>query len=268
MNKPSKPLAYLMLGASGSGRREIIYDLIEGGVGEGAHSHILLSQIDEDPQFEAKVSQLPNVSLSRWKRESDALLTPPLPLATTHVFFQTDGRSNPVDQIEIFPQWLQSNDVELGRIICVVDCQLAEKHPALLVWYEACIHFADVVLLNRREGVANKWISDFQRHFEDQYYPCLFEFIKAGRVKNPALLLEPEARRLSQVFDKRDDFITADLEIGIENEEGEETLTAEEEQERKYEELTPPEEDLYLARKNGGYRMKVIPDIAKYLSGR
>ena len=32
---PAKPLVYLILGAAGSGRREIVADLIEGGLGDG-----------------------------------------------------------------------------------------------------------------------------------------------------------------------------------------------------------------------------------------
>ena len=69
---------------------------------------------------------------------------------------------------------------ELARVLCVVHCALAEKHPALLAWYDACVHFSDVVLLQRREGVANKWVSDFLKHYQDQFMPCLFETVKAG----------------------------------------------------------------------------------------
>jgi hypothetical protein len=52
---------------------------------------------------------------------------------------------------------------------------------------------------DRREGVANKWLSDFRAHFDGQFYPCLFELVKGGRVKNPALVLDPLARRMSHL---------------------------------------------------------------------
>ena len=43
--------------------------------------------------------------------------------------------------------------ITIARVITIVNCELAEKHSALLAWYEACVHFSDIVLLNRREGV-------------------------------------------------------------------------------------------------------------------
>jgi hypothetical protein len=53
-------------------------------------------------------------------------------------------------------------------------------------------------------GRPNKWIGDFKGKFEHKFYPCLFEFVKEGRVKNPALVLAPVARRMSHVFDEQE----------------------------------------------------------------
>jgi G3E family GTPase len=175
------------------------------------------------------------------------------------VFFVTDGRANPVDQLEALKAWIEAQGAELARIVCVVDCQLAERHPALRAWFDACVHFADVVLLNRREGVANKWMSDFQARFKSQFMPCLFEMVKAGRVKNPGLVLDPQARRMSHVFDEEQDWIFTNAE-GDEVEEDEET-EGDEEVEAK------PEEDPYFERLNGGRRVKELPDIAAFLDG-
>jgi len=155
--------------------------------------------------------------------------------------------------------WLEAQgDGELARVLCVVNCQLAEKNPPLLAWYEACVHFADVVLLNRREGVENKWLSDFLNHFKKQFYPCLFETVKNGRVKNPALVLEPQARRMTHVFDEEPNWIFTNAE-GEEIDEQEETGGDEDEIQAK------PEEDTYFERRNGGRRVKQIPDIAQFL---
>lgn len=251
MSNEQKPLIYLILGATGSGRREVLADLIEGGLGDGETAAVLLSA---DEPAEAVEERLPQIARWRWTGE---FIEGALPAGATTVFFVTDGRTNPVDQIEVFKAWLEAQGGELARVLCVVNCQLAAAHSALRAWYEACVHFSDVVLLNRREGVENKWMSDFQGHFKDQFMPCLFEMVKAGRVKNPRLILDPQARRLSHVFDEEQDWIFTDAE-GTEIDEEEETEGDEEVE-------ATLEEDPYFERLNGGRRAKEIPDVRKYL---
>lgn len=246
-----KPLVYLLLGAAGSGRREILFDLIEAGLAENETAAVMLSDGEEasewDAKFPARVS---------WKWQ-DELIVGQLPAGVSHVFFVTDGRANPVEQIEVFKAWVEAQGAAVARVLCVVNCQLAEKNPPLLAWYEACVHFSDVVLLTRREGVANKWLSGFLGHFEKQFYPCLFELVKGGRVKNPALVLDPLARRMSHVFDADQEWVFTDS-AGEEIDEEEET-GGDEEVEAKL------EEDIYFARDAAGRRAKRIPDIAKFL---
>jgi len=246
-----KPLIYLILGPSGSGRRAVIADLIEGGLDEGDRPAVLLSDAERASPFDAKLPKL-----ARWTWTGELIIAE-VPADASHIFFVTDGRGNPVDQTEVFKAWLESQGGELARILCVVDCQLGEKHPPLLAWYEACVHFSDVVLLNHREGVANKWLSDFQTHFKKQFLPCLFEMVKADRVKNPGLVLEPQARRMTHAFDDEQDWIFTDAE-GEEIDEQEETDSEEEVE-------ATLEEDPYFARLNGGRRVKEIPDIGKFL---
>ena len=248
----TKPLVYLILGAAGSGRREIIADLIAGGLDETDRVAVML------PSAEAPVAAdeaLPPVSRWEWR---DDVMVGTLPPEATHVFFVTDGTRNPIDQIEVFKAWVEAQGGELARVICIVNSQLGAQHPALLAWFEACIHFSDVVLLNRREGVENKWVSDFLGHFKKLYYPCVFDLVKDGRVKNPALVLEPQARRMSHVFDEEPNWIFTNAE-GEEIDEQEETGDDDDEIEAK------PEEDPYFERRNGGRRVKEIPDIAKFL---
>lgn len=248
---PPKPLVYLVLGASGSGRREVLVDLIEDGLTAEDRPAIMLAGSEA---ASATDSRLPR--LSRWEWRKDAIAGD-LPEGATHVFFVADGHVNPVDQAEVFKPWVEAQGGEVGRVVCVVDCQLAEKNPPLLAWYEACIHFADVVLFNKREGVANKWFSDFQAHFKDQFYPCLFELVKDGRVRNPALILVPEARRMSHAFDEEQDWIFT-------NAEGEQIDEQDEAEEDELE--AKPEEDPYFERRAGGRRVKEVPDIRRYLS--
>lgn len=247
---PQKPLVYLVLGASGSGRREVLADLITDGLGEGDRAAVMIAQAEAADAADARLPQV-----SRWEWRDDTI-SGSLPEGLTHVFFVADGHRNQVDQAEVFKPWVEAQGGEVARVFCIIDCRLAERHPPLLAWFEACVHFADVVLLNKREGVANKWLSDFQAHFKKQFYPCLFDFVKEGRVRNPALVLEPEARRMSHAFDAEQDWIftnAAGKEIDEQDEaEGEEVEAA-------------PEEDPYFARRSGGRRVKELPDIARFL---
>lgn len=251
MSEEKTPV-YLILGATGSGRREILADLIADGLEESDRAAVLL------PAGEAETAadgSLPRVSRWEWR---DGIIFAPLPPEATHVFFVVDGAKNPVDQIEAFKIWLEAQGAEVARVLCVVDAQLAEKHAPLLAWFEACVHFSDVVLLNKREGVANKWMSDFRAHFDKQYYPCVFEMVRENRVKNPALVLEPQARRMSHVFDAEQDWIFTNAD-GDEIDEQEENEDGEDEVEAK------PEEDPYFEKLTGGRHVKQLPDIAKYL---
>lgn len=245
-----KPLVYLVLGAAGSGRREILVDLIGDGLGEADRPAVVLAESEAPSEFDAKLPEL-----TRWKW-TDETIGGQFPVEASHVFFVTEGRSNPVEQIEVFKTWIEAEGGEIARVLCVVNCQLAEKNPPLLAWYEACVHFSDVVLLTRREGVENKWLSGFLGHFEKQFYPCLFELVKGGRVKNPRLVLDPLARRMTHIFDAEQDWVFTNSE-GEEIDEDEET--EDEEVEAKV------EEDPYLIRDAAGRRAKRLPDIAKFL---
>jgi hypothetical protein len=220
-------------------------DLIEGGLSEGDRPAVLISSTEEAYPADASLPDL-----GTWALLPEAGIDAEFPEGASHIFIVLDGRLNPVDQIEAWKGWLEARGIEVGRVYCVVNCRLAEKHPKLFAWYEACIHFSDVVLLNCREGVSNKWIGEFKARFTDKYYPCLFEFVKAGRVDNPALVLAPVARRMSHVFDETE---------WIADEDEEDQEDSEEEVEMK------PEEDPYFERRNGGRRVHEIPHIADFL---
>lgn len=267
------PLVYIILGAAGSGRREVLADLIAGGLAEGDHAVVLLSSAEAASDADPKLA-----NVTRWTWHEGAI-DASLPPGATHVFFVTDGRLNPVDQLEALQKWVPAVQAEIGRVITVVNCRLAEQHAALIVWYEACIYFSDVALLNNREGVANKWMSEFQLRFKELCYPCLFEIVKAGRVKNPLIVLDPQARRMSHIFD-------IDEWTGI-NLEGVEFGTEGEDEPEEEEEVTPksdagkkkghpnqsptddddwlPEKEPYFETLPNGRRAKEIPDITKYL---
>jgi hypothetical protein len=221
--------------------------MIEGGLEEGDRAAVLVAAPEPADPADARLT-----GLARWSMGEDGSVEAEFPEGVTHVFIVFDGRMNPVDQIEAFKSWLDLRTIEVARVVCVVNCQLLEKNPKLFAWYEACIHFSDVVLLNQRDGVPNKWIGNFKGKFEHKFYPCLFEFVREGRVRNPALVLAPVARRMSHVFDEQE-WIAADPD------DDEEDLADGEETEMK------PEEDLYFERRSGGRRVHEIPNIADYL---
>jgi hypothetical protein len=240
-------LVYLVVGAAGSGRREVLADLIENGLGEADKPAVLVSEAEWADPADARLGEV-----GRWSMQADIHVQAEMPADASHVFVLFDGRMNPVDQIEGFKAWLADKATEVSRVLCVVNCELLEKNPKLFAWYEACIYFSDVVLLNQREGVSNKWISDFKGKFEHKFYPCLFEFVKEGGVKNPALVLDPIPRRMSHVFDEQDWIAEDDDDDEDEQKEGDEV-------EMK------AVEDPYLERRNGGRRVHEIPHIADYL---
>jgi hypothetical protein len=273
-----KPLVYIILGAAGSGRRDVLADLVEAGLGADDRAAVLLAANEGATEADNKLP-----AIARWSWVEGEIAAA-LPAEATHVFFVADGRMNPVDLLEKFPGWLAASGGELGRVITVVNCTLAEKHPALQVWYEACIHFSDIALLNHRDGVANKWMSTFLARFKALCLPCLFELVKAGRVKNPLIVLEPQARRMSHIFDVTDwtGIDTTDIEFGedgdLDSDDDGDAKTAKADKakpkkkgragadEEPDEDDWKPTLDPYFVLDAAGRRKMALPDIAAYLA--
>ncbi|GAB5559445.1 MAG: hypothetical protein SynsKO_10920 [Synoicihabitans sp.] len=248
----SERIVYLILGAPGSGRREVVADLIEGGLDETDSAAVFLSAREE-------ASALGDAAMAIWEWTEDLTMVGDWPKGADVGFFVADGRIDPVDQVEAFKSWAASHGASVVRVICVAHCALLHEHEELMAWYDACIHFSDIVLLNRRDGVPNKWVSDYQTRFAKRFLPCLVEMVRKGRIKNPALVLDQQARRMSHWFDEDDSdgwraFVAEAEDVIIEDEaEGEEDL----------DETEPVDE--YLERNLGGGRRKRIPDIREFL---
>ncbi len=242
---------YIIMGARGSGRREVLLDLLNQpeAAAENAPAALFLCDSEPPSACDENLAVLPHVHRHQWRWDEDEPVMPATEIVDrcANTFIILDGAANPVDQIEALCAWLQTTGHRIARVLTVVDCALLESSPGALPWYEACIHFSDVVLLNRREGVSNKWIKDYQEAFAKACFPCLFESVRKGRVANPARILYPEARRLSQIFDEEPEETVVESSAEDEDEEGE-------------------DEDPYLARKPGGFRRNPIPDIRDFLS--
>lgn len=191
---------FLILGSPGSGRRQILADLVEGGYEEDDAVSVAIIRSEAAEAASEVLHAFANLSLLPY----DELPSLPPPADASALFILVAGNAEPADSIEAVQRFLKQNRLELTRIIAVIDCALAEREAHLVPWFDCCIHFADVVLLNHREKVSPKWMRDFQKRYRDQHLPCLFENVKKGRVSNPALVLDPTPRRASLIFDDID----------------------------------------------------------------
>jgi G3E family GTPase len=227
-----------------------VADLVEGGMHPSDKPLTVLAKEEPLRPEDARLG-----SVERWDSETGSF--PELAQGFTHVFVVVDGKANPIDQIERFKGWLPLSGGQLARILCVVDCRLARKHPALTAWFDACIHFSDVVLLTHREGLDNKWVTEFQGRFKKMFLPFLLETVKDGKVKNPALVLAPQARRISHAFDDAPEWLVDGKDV--------DELDEEDEGEGEEEVEVTEKVDPYFERWVSGRRVKEIPDIGKYL---
>lgn len=235
---------YLILGSAGAKRRIVLADLIAEGLMPEDRAAVLLSDTEmPDPAGDAALAKS-GALVGRWTWAKPEVHFD-VPEDVSHLFLVADGRSNPVDQIEALREELQMrHNVRLARVIFIADAALLHAKQELQPWYDACAHYADVVLFTRVEGFDQKWVGAFEKRYRDQYYPFLYEIVRRDALKNPAVMLVPEARRVSKVFDE---------DIALADESDEEIEEA------------MPENDKYFARKRGGTRVEHIPEIRDFL---
>src|SRR6478609_10496395 len=246
--------AYFILGTPGTSRRALVRDLAENGLPD-EKVVVLLAESEAPSPDDDRLAKLANVEVRRWTWAAPEFPRMKLPADAT-VFLIADPWADLIDQLEAVKPWLQGHGLELARIFCCVDCQLAEKNPVLSQWYDAAIRFADVVFLANREGVDNKWLSDFIARYRDEAFPTLFIHMKKGDLPNPALVLDPTPRRLTQYFE--DEYVDL-TDIGIETDEDSD------EPEEGDEDDGLPEQEPYFVRQNSGRRDKELPDIREFL---
>ncbi len=245
------PLVYLVLGTPGSGRRGVILDLLQNGREPGERSAVLLAEGEPPSARDAPLAAVPRVAVQRWAWSGPDFPDFRLPPCDT-VFLIADSQADTIDQIEALKRWTAASHLQIARVILVVDCQLASTQSDLRPWFDACAHFSDVVFLTRRDGVPNKWLSEFRRHFESECYPCHFLLLRKGGIENPALVLEPTPRRVSQFFEQEEPIEVEGLETDDEEEPDEDT----------------PAEDPYIARRRGGRRVKELPSPRDFLPAK
>lgn len=241
---PKAPLVYVVLGLSGSERRDILYDIIKEGIGSEEPVLFCRPKNVVPSKTDAELLGLENVSVIEYTLQDSKLLHSEINRAAEKIFFLAPGDSDPADFIEAIKEWVDLNDCTIARVLTVVNCGFLESNPKAQTWFDACIHFSDIILLAARAGIKNNWVKDFKDRYTKKHYPCRFLLVKKGRIQNPAEVLEIEARRVSLYLDE---------------------LTPIEEDE--FEDQMPDDRqpDKYIERLTSGQRAYRIPDIRKLL---
>tara|TARA_B100001093_G_scaffold147540_1_gene140261 strand:+ start:311 stop:1018 length:708 start_codon:yes stop_codon:yes gene_type:complete len=194
------PKVYLILGFDDSGRRAIITDFIDC---LGSQSPILYFRHKDEAKsnWDSSLEELAQVGTISWSVEDTKIKHDSITESPSSIFFLAPSNIDLADVMEALKGWLSKNDCELTRIITVVDCKSLSENDAMNSWYDAAIHFSDMVLLNRRENVGEKWIKDFVSNKKKQFHPTRFELVKKNRVNNPIDVLDSQAYRTSLYFD-------------------------------------------------------------------
>lgn len=164
----------------------------------------------------------------------------------------TDGRSDPRDALEELVQAYQKDRFPLNRIILILNLGLLHQQASLRQWYEACLHFSDVALVVNWTHLPAKWVRDWEMDYKRSHNPCLLVKVGKKGLTQPDLILYPEARRLTQIFEEEDapgEDLDLVLEEGAPDEEEEDGAA-----------------DPWLERLSGGGRKRHLPGIAKFLS--
>lgn len=251
MNSEKSPKVYLILGTPDSGRREMTFDLIDGSFNEECTYFVLINKDEESSEFNSKIQRLANTKVLTWSYVGSKIVTPTLDAsAQDSIFLIGYGRADLVEQIEKTKEWLKELNLTLTRVISVIDCTLASVKHITIPWFDALVHFSDCVLLNRREGIPNKWIQDFIKKFEKLHYPCIIEQVVKRKVQNPAFILDTQVNRYTHFFEVEDNFENLDFtDSNVDKE------------------ILDPDAkvDPYMEKLDNGQRKIKLPNIIEYL---
>lgn len=191
---------YLILGPNGSGRRALLADFIDSL--ESESSVLYFKHKDEIiNDYDSSLESLKSVTTVLWSVNDSKIKHDSISISPSSIFFIAPASINLADVMEGLKGWLNKNYCQLTRIITVIDCKSLSENNSQNSWYEAAVHFSDMVLLNRREGVSEKWIKDMVTERKKQFHPTRFELVKKNKVNNPIDVLDGQAYRTSLYFD-------------------------------------------------------------------
>ena len=244
----NRPWLFVILGTPDSGRRAGLLDLIENDPTDVGSNVVLMSRADGVTEAARSLDASHAGQLVPWSWDDGVIqcnaLSAGAGSARDRIFLITEPLRNPVDQLEAIVGFAERMQFRIGRIFTWIDCRRAVAHTKELEkWLDACVHFSDCVMLSRRDGIPGKQIQEIEDRYKKQHLPCLFFPVKKKGFDNPALILEPVARRASLAFDMADPMFEDDPDI-----EEEPDLVG--------------EVDPYFARMVSGRREKVVPEIA------
>ena len=196
----ASPKVYLILGPHDSGRRAVLSDCID--CLEPESSVLYFKHRDEiENDWDTALEDLSTVSTVLWSIKDTKIQHDPITVNPSAIFFVAPASIDLADVMEGLKGWLNKNDCQLTRILTLVHCGSLSKTNSQNSWYEAAIHFSDIILLNRREGVSEKWIKDWVTDKKKQFHPTRFELVKKNRVNNPIDVLDSQTYRSSLYFD-------------------------------------------------------------------
>ena len=238
------PKIYLILGPKNSGRRTVFLECLDV-LDESASVFYFRHESDLNPKsdlIDAKIAKQDSIEIVDWKVENTKIKHNTIQANPDYIFFLAPADVDLADLIEGLKGWLNKNECSLTRIISLVHCGLAQANASNMQWFEASMHFSDMVLLNHRDLVETKWVQDFLKKYKKIYHPSRFELIKKGKVDNPLDVLDYQVYRNSLYFD---------------------SLTPIEEDE--VDDLVPEDQKLdpYIERLESGRRNRPVPIIQK-----
>ncbi len=243
---------YIVLGLPDSGRRDLILDLVDNGLPKGApvtlvHAKDACTDLAEDRLLQGHATTVKTFTFKDGKFDNIPL---PQEGDESTWFWLPDGRESLIDQMEVLRDIFKAKGLAPARVFLTVHCAIAAESKLAAEWHDAAVHFSDYVFVNRCEGASAEWVKDFEKKYKEACFPCKFERLRRGSVKNPAIVLYPEARRMSLIFDDLDPIDT--LEIDEDNLPDEPfDLTV--------------KEDPYFERITGGRRAKPVPHPSEFL---
>lgn len=115
----STPLVYLVFGAPNSGRREVIFDLIDGGIQKD--QQVLYFRPNEEAAcpHDEQIEALENVSVVDWQLKDCKVTHGQITAAPEKIIFLASGTADPADCAEALKAWTDHNNCKIARLLTV-----------------------------------------------------------------------------------------------------------------------------------------------------
>jgi hypothetical protein len=252
MNRDDSKELYVMLGINHPQRINVLCQMLEYLVFNGiAPSVLVCKDLDIDkgnPVIDRIISK--GVDFLPWSLNTDSggfsidgtpgevsiLLAP--------------GDTSVIDVMEVLSKQVTAGIWELQRVITWVHSEYYANDSDSKRWYEACFHFSDLVILDCFKNMEQSALGSIKAHFHDESLPCILVNTKKDRLQELGLVMDNQARRITQVFDRSAES-SIDYEVEIEEGDEEDDIDAA---------LPETNIDPYFERNHDGRRSKPLPN--------